>query len=230
MSIQMNQQAIDEIYRIYQQFIVNIPTACKKGCSACCTGNVTVCTAETHAIANHLLSTNRQDLCDRLNIASRVKRFHPKMTTNQLAEMCIRGEEPFDEENDASWGTCPLLVDGECAVYPFRPFGCRCFVSDQTCTEKGFANVDPFVVTVNTVFLQFIEHMDQNGYTANLTDALLYRLAQDEGTGAVSSSKRPTERFIPNRPIRFLLVPPKHREKIHPIVEQLQNVGLKYGI
>jgi hypothetical protein len=45
-------------------------------------------------------------------------------------------------------------------------------VSKRCCSETGFAEMDPVVMTVNDVFMQFIEHLDTGGFSGNFTDVL----------------------------------------------------------
>ncbi len=127
---------LNQIYKIYDEFAETLDVACKQHCAQCCTRNVTLTTLEGYKIADYLISNGKSDLFAKLKDESDKKRFQPLTTTNQLAEICMRGQEPPEEENDPSWGSCPFLTNNECPVYPVRPFGCRCFVSKQNCSEN----------------------------------------------------------------------------------------------
>ncbi|QTA92448.1 YkgJ family cysteine cluster protein [Desulfonema magnum] len=216
---------LNQIYKIYDEFAATLDVACKQYCAQCCTRNVTLTTLEGYKIAHYLISNGKSDLFEKLKDASHKKRFQPLTTTNQLAEICMRGDEPPEEENDPSWGRCPFLTDNECPVYPVRPFGCRCFVSKQNCSETGYADTEPFVIAVNNVFLQFIEHIDAQGFSGNLTDVLLF-MASDNNRQCYKDSTltNPCDGLISNAPIKVVLVSPEHKDKAEPILRSLQSI------
>jgi hypothetical protein len=133
------------------------------------------------------------------------------------------GESLPDEESDPDWGPCPLLEEDRCTVYALRPFSCRAMVSSAHCGISGFADMDEFLVTVNNVFMQYLEHMDQGGMTANMTDMIL--AFSEEGvmeryreTGELEDAPA---FFLRNRPVSILMIPPEHRKKMEPILAEL---------
>jgi len=216
---------LDHIYRVYKGFIAEYETACQKGCDRCCTRNVTLTTLEAHAVAVHLVDEGKIDFFEKFREAIDLPRFIPRLTTNALAEICLRGEDPPEELSDPNWGVCPFLEDGVCPVYAVRPYGCRCMVSAFRCDEAGFAEMDPLIVTVNNVVLQYLEHVDRDGYSGNLTDLLLFfSSGENRRRYRESVLGRPPEGLIRNRPIPALMVPPRHREKILPFINALQGV------
>ncbi len=150
------------------------------------------------------------------------KRFQPIITTNKIADLCIQGKELPDEEIDSSWGRCPLLINDECPIYTARPFGCRCFVSKHSCSEKGYAKVDEFILSVNNIFLQYIEHIDSQGCSGNLLDVLLY-FESSEGRQNYRDgvSNCAENNLVSNRSIPALMIPPEHRLKIQPILQAI---------
>jgi len=216
---------LDHIYRVHEKLAVPENIACKRGCSHCCTCNVTLTGLEAMRMAEYILAGGKAELLiDRLKAASGRKRFQPGFTTNQMADFCMQGQELPEEENDPSWGPCPLLTNGECPVYPVRPFGCRCMVSARNCGETGYADMSEFTAMVNEVVLQYIEHVDAGGYFGNLTDMLLYLLEnrnlQNYRDGIRGNMP---ENLIANQPLRGLMVPPEFRKKIRPILQALEN-------
>jgi hypothetical protein len=217
---------LERIYAVYGDVADGLNLACKRGCDHCCTRNVTLTTLEGYHFVNLLEPSARADLIRRLEKASGGNRFRPRVTTNEISEICLRGEDPPEEELEAGWGSCPLLHESECPFYAVRPFGCRCMVSARNCGETGAADMDPFLVTLNTVILQYIEHVDADGYSGNLTDILLWMGREDNlqryREGALP---RPPEGLIPNRPVKALMVPPRHRAAIKPILEALGEVS-----
>ncbi|MFH1580581.1 MAG: hypothetical protein ABIC39_00645 [Pseudomonadota bacterium] len=165
---------LDRIYKVYDDFARNLDVACKRYCDSCCTRNVTLTTLEGYKIVECLISDGKADLFNSIRKDLHKKRFQPTITTNRLAELSIAGEDIPDERSRYFQEECPILTDRQCPVYKVRPFGCRCFVSKHSCGEKGYAEVDEFILTVNNIFLQYIEHIDLQGCSGNFTDVLLY--------------------------------------------------------
>ncbi len=220
---------LKKIYKIYDSLADSWPSVCRRYCDACCTCNVTMTTLEGALIAEELAAKCKTDLFDRLNAASDNRRFLPKITTNELAERCVQGKSIPDEESDSCWGKCPLLTDHQCPLYPVRPFGCRCFISTTDCRVNGYADVNPFVLSVNNLFLQYIEHIDADGFFGNMTDILVFINTTAHHQGISANTMPPaTGRLIVNQPLKVLLTPPEHREKIRPILNALLQIQDDY--
>lgn len=153
------------------------------------------------------------------------RHFKPQTTTNQMARHCMTGQEIPEEIIDPAWGSCPLLSQKECPIYPIRPFGCRCMMSKTICAETGYADIDAFTLTVANLFNQFIEHLDQDGMTGNLMDVLLF-LDDKNNLSAYQSDKMKTtaKGLIPNSPIPVLMIPPEHRLLVEPLLKALKKV------
>lgn len=224
-----NISVLKKIYKLYDSVSKDWPTACRRYCAACCTCNVTMTTLEGALLFEEMARQENRDLLDRVKAASRNQRFSPQITTNRLAQLCIRGETPPDEESDPKWGACALLTDNQCPLYASRPFGCRCFVSKTDCRGSGCADVDPFVITVNNVFMQFIEHIDVNGYFGNMTDILVYIESSQFNQGFGDSDQKATAPLAPNQALEMLMVPPEHRAKIQPMVNALLQIQGEYA-
>jgi hypothetical protein len=216
---------LDKLYKIYDQFTGLLDIACEKFCADCCTCNVTMTTLEAYKIISALDFDSRQTMLDKLNQQIKKQRFIPKITTNQLADICLSGNSnnPPEEAIDASWGSCPLLDDKACPVYDLRPFGCRCMVSKKRCAASGIAEIDEFTITVNHVFLQYIEHIDQNGSSGNFSDVMGHTIINESGDSNNQSMISRTT-LIKNSPLTTLLIPPEHREKIEPILAALRAI------
>lgn len=227
MDLKTRLSVLDQIYKIYDGIVENWDTACRQYCSECCTRNVILTGLEGYKIITYLISQGRSERLRVIEAESDKKRFQPRMTTNALAALCMKGEEPPEEENESSWGNCPFLQNNECPIYPVRPFGCRCFISKQKCAETGYADVEPFMFAVNTVFLQYIEHIDAGGYSGNFTDVLLF-MASEENRQSYSDGtlKHACKNLITNHPIRTLLVFPEHKERIEPVLKQLTDIKI----
>jgi Fe-S-cluster containining protein len=213
------------IYKLYSEFVGEIETACRKYCADCCTSNVTLTTLEGYYILRALDSAQLQRLWETFEPHAAARKFKPRLTTNELARRCIEGKPIPDEDADVPGGSCPLLENALCPIYALRPFGCRCFISRHPCGEAGYAEVDDAVITVNTLFLQALEHLDAGGCTGNLTDVLRclgdekhrrdYRLARLQCRGA---------ELIENRPLTVWMVPPEQRAQVAPLLESLRKL------
>ncbi len=218
---------LKQVYAIYDDFVSTLQLACKIKCAECCTCNVTVTSLEGYGILERLKAENRQDLLEKLKTVKEQKRFQPKITTNQMADICSQGQDISDEDIDPNWGACPLLVEDECALYDQRPFECRSFCSTINCREAQQAKMDPFVISVNTVFRQFIEHMDSSGASANFTDMLIFLESSENKAVLFNEDQPPKFPLIRNFPAKILMVPPEHVEKIRPIYNALQKIANK---
>ena len=214
---------LDQLYKIYDQFVDSLDIVCEKFCADCCTCNVTMTTLEAYKIISALDLDSRTTMLDKLNQQMGKQRFIPQITTNQLANICLSGDEPPEEKINPSWGPCPLLADDACPVYDLRPFGCRCMVSKQRCADIGTATIDEFTITVNHVFLQYIEHIDQNGFSGNLSDILAHTIFNESADSGNKITLRQTT-MIKNASINALLIPPAHRKKIEPILTALRAI------
>ncbi len=214
---------LDQLYKIYDQFVDSLDIACEKFCADCCTCNVTMTTIEAHKIISALDLDSKKAMQKKLNQQLRKQRFIPKITTNQLADICLSDDDPPEEATDPSWGQCPLLTDNACPVYELRPFGCRNMLSSKRCADTGIAEIDEFIITVNHVFLQYIEHIDQNGFSGNLSDVLAHTIFNESADSGTEITIRQTT-LIKNSPLSALLVPPEHREKIEPILAALRAI------
>ena len=118
------------------------------------------------------------------------------------------------------------MINDECPIYMVRPFNCRCMVSKTNCIDK--AEMDPFVLTVNNVFLQYIEHIDQQGFSGNFTDVLLFMESEDNRKSyGMKDLTNTGEELIKNLPMALLLVPPEHKNKIKPIINSLQTIKVR---
>lgn len=214
---------LNRLYETYDRFIAPFPVACQKFCADCCTCNVTLTTLEARKIVQALDFDSQRNLLNKLRIQMTGPRFLPKITTNQLADLCLSGEDPPEEAMDPSWGHCPLLEDNACRIYDVRPFACRCMISSRRCSDSGAADMDDFILTVNHVFLQYIEHIDKNGFSGNLSDVLA-RLIIQESSSSGDPSGIPQNTLIPNAPLKALLIPPAQREKIAPILSAIRAI------
>lgn len=225
MKISVKLNILHQMNQIYDDFISSYDLACDRLCAHCCTRNVTMTTLEGHRVFKYLESSNKTDLLKRVKSDAKKLRYAPLITTNQLAQLGYEGKEIPEEDPGETVGKCPVLENDTCPIYEARPFGCRCLVSKYNCEAKGYAETDPFVVTVNNIFFQFIEHIDEGGFFGNLTDVLLFletnKTLSDDMADAI---KHPKSDLLKNHPLGVLLIPPEHREQIKSLLESLQHI------
>ena len=171
------------VYNIYGQWVSRYALACRKGCSACCTQSVTMTSLEGMEIVEFFNNKGEAEkLADLLAEIPSSANSAP-MTTNQFARLCLEQRE-IDDEDQGTWNFAPcfFLDDGICTIYDVRPFGCRSFGSQVKCTAGSPAEVAPLHVTVNTVFMQIIEHLNSDGgHWGNMVDILKVQTGQPAG-------------------------------------------------
>ena len=218
--------ALEKIYGIYDTFAASLDLACRKYCTHCCTTSVTLTTVEAYKIIMDLESNTKVDWIEKIQQAAAQTHFKPKITTNQLANLCAQGLEPPEEES-SEWNPCPFLTEDLCTIYAVRPFGCHCLLSRHDCGAEGYADMDDYALSVNTVFLQSIEHMDDNGCTGNLLDVLEVIVSEENRQAYENKTLRcPAVGLIANQPLNILMIPPEHRTKMEPILRSLQAIHI----
>jgi hypothetical protein len=185
---------------------------------------VTLTTLEGYKIIDGLMSATSSDVIQKIQAASEMKLFRPSLTTNRLARLYADGVDPQEEPDNLDLPVCSLLSDHQCPIYELRPYGCRCLVSRHNCGETGYAEIDDFVLSVNTVFLQTIEHIDADGCTGNLVDVWQAMVVGEAyRTNALHCS---ANKLIPNLPLDVLMIPPEHRSRMEPILRELRQIKM----
>jgi Fe-S-cluster containining protein len=224
MVLEQRSDILNKIYGLYDDVVKNLDMACKKYCAACCTPNVTMTTLEEYLIADHMIANGQADIFENIQEKRSKNRFKPKITTNRLADLCMKGNDLPQEEKKHSNKNCPVLKDNLCLIYDVRPYGCRCFMSTHDCSKAGYAQIDPFVMTLNTLFMQFIEHIDFMGFSGNFADVLLLMASKENQENyKMNTLSHPGADFVSNFKIEKLMVPPEHRVKVKPAVDALLN-------
>ncbi len=222
---------LKKIYELYDESIagIGIDIACRKRCSSCCTCNVTMTSLEAEFMISSLTIQEKNNLKILIDKGFPEKRYIPKMSSNSFARMCMQGKDIPVEENDPNWGKCPILMDDMCTFYDVRPFGCRALMSEVQCRKNGYAQIPPMVLTINNLFLQFIEHVDQNGFFGNLSDIMTLFLT-NEPTENIRNHIEIIDdgNILSNEKITALMVPQEHREKIRPTLDKLSSLVKMY--
>ena len=218
---------LNQIYALYNDFSKALSMACRRGCSMCCTQNVTMTTLEGRRIIEYLRSNDEETLLSLAHGTPRSEWYRPTITTNDFALFCLKGEAPPKEQNNCSGIACTFLSNSECMIYEVRPFGCRCFFSTQACETEACAVIDPFLLTVNTVFLQFIEQIDKGGFFGNLNDVLALLASGDRNN--LRNNSAHLRSLSQNRGIPGLLITPEHQERMEPILRDLKRIAFQRG-
>ncbi len=231
---------LKKIYKLYDETIAGFNMACRKKCSSCCTCNVTMTSLEAEFMTASLTNQEKNNLKILIDRCVPGKRYIPKMSSNSFARMCMQGKDIPAEENDPNWGRCPMLVDDLCTLYDVRPFGCRALMSEKQCQKNGYAQIPPIILTINNLFLQFIEHADQNGFFGNMSDVFPLFLADDLKDNASDCinkkdnasdciNKIDGKNLLSNEKIAVLMIPQEHRKKIRPILDKLSSLVIAAG-
>lgn len=213
-------QRLGSLYELYDRFIGETKFACHRGCSECCTCNVTLTSLEVDYIRFLLGARETEVIIERVRKNLSIKRFQPGTTLNGFARACMEGCDVPDEENDPGWGSCPLLSNRVCTIYRVRPFGCRSLVSVGECAVEGVATLSPLILTVNNVFMQYIEHLDCNGVSGNLSDMFLALAGDDLPILPIT---------IKNQKMDGFMVPPEHRQKVGPLLMEMTRIFTDLG-
>ncbi len=218
---------LDRIYGIYDRFYTSLNIACKKNCAHCCTANVTLTTLEGYKLVDYLITTGKLDVIAGLKERAAATRYQPQISTNRLAELYAAEAKVPEDEIASEWEQCTLLADNLCSIYALRPFGCRCFVSRKNCARTGYADIDDFTASVNTVFLQTIEHLDADGCSGNLIDVLQV-MASGDNRRAYANGELKCENngLIVNWSLKVLMIPPEHRARMEPILQELRQIKI----
>lgn len=220
MDLDKRRAALEKIYALYDEFAGGLETVCRKGCAVCCTANVTVTTLEGSRLLDAMAAAGLADH----PLDDRGRGFRPRVTTNHMADLCLKGKDLPEEEMSPNPGPCPLLAKDICPVYDDRPFGCRCMVSFRRCADTGVADMDDWVLTMNHLFLQVIEHLDGGGCSGNLVDVVkILGVPAKRALWETGALVCRAEGLIPNRPIPVLMIPPEYRERAQPWVERLRQ-------
>ncbi|MCG8553228.1 MAG: hypothetical protein MI799_22715 [Desulfobacterales bacterium] len=216
---------LENIYALFDTEMAGFPVACAKQCADCCTCNVTATGLEVAYIHDRLGAGGLDDIRVRLARSWQARRYRPAATTNGFALACMEGRDADEEENDPAWGTCPLLEDGICTIYPVRPLGCRVMMSTTSCRKAGQADMPLLALTITTVFMQFVEHLDAGGIYGSFLDLMEYA-----GKNDLSRSPLPENLNISgttrNLKIPALMIPPEHVEKTQALVQSLAGMIL----
>lgn len=214
---------LETIYSVFENWSSTQSFCCRKGCSTCCSGNVTITSLEGTRILEYCISVNRRAwLLERLKKSK--SPGNPQQTTNEYVLANIQGSEVNQSTNPAR-GRCPFLEGNCCAIYPVRPFSCRCFASETLCDDHESATVtDPYLYG-SIVAMQLIEHLGQFEQWGYMTDVLLNQI-QSKKYDAFNSddccnAQNPSNNLRVAQPLPGYYLPPEYEQQITPLLRAI---------
>ncbi|MBU1056797.1 MAG: YkgJ family cysteine cluster protein [Proteobacteria bacterium] len=169
--VSLKEQILLAIYEEFEKWAKEEKTVCSKGCTACCTQNVTMTAVEGDLIHRHIRENDQMEwFAGKLQEKGNTRR--PEMTTNGFAAACLQGED-VESGSSGNESVCPFLENKSCSIYAVRPFSCRCFVSEETCKPGVAAVIPESYLSASTAVMQIVEHLGQGEYWGNMLDVLL---------------------------------------------------------
>jgi len=226
--INLKLELLEAVYKFYDEYAKKYPSVCVPGCCKCCTTSVLATTLECFYIISYLKSQGKEGLLKRAGGLSEKKYLRPAITTNERAYKCLNRIMPEEGDEDYWVGSCPFLHKNRCLIYKVRPFGCRSFFSEVKCEDSLEAVINPKLLTINILFLQFIEHIDIKGLFGNMIDILLF-FSDSKNLDDYRKSKRilPSSLLLSNRPIPGFLLPPNHQKETNSVLNKLYNTKIR---
>lgn len=198
-----------KVLDLHSKWTDNKSLVCKKGCSECCTLNVSATSLEAELIKSKIGPSLISKVEDYINY----ERFLPKTTTNTIANLAIQDIDPPEEELSNSDKKCPFLYNQECMIYDIRPLSCRVQLSYQDCKKTNIAELDEKTMSINTIFQQYTELLDYDGLSGNIIDLLIH------GSNPVFTAK-----FVKNQVPRAIMIPPQFQEELKPLLKELNEI------
>lgn len=214
----MKEKILFAIFNRFDEWSTHLDFACRKGCSLCCTQNVTITALEGHLIHRFIQKRKPQNWLSEKLVAL-TPPPPPKLTANTFAAACISGTENIPEE-EKSTSPCPFLEENHCSIYLVRPFSCRCFGSLKKCTPFETALLPEYYLSASTMVLQVLEHLSQNSHWGTLVDVLRV-LAELPTPGNVTPPQT-----LMGQPLSGFMMPEKEADKVQEFLEHLLSTGI----
>ncbi len=220
--LELKKAVFHTICRRFDDWAQPFDFACRRGCASCCTRHVTITGVEAQIVLEHVVAGQMQQW-----LAARLETGLPEsragLTTNQLAQLCLEGEDPPAEHRD-SGGPCPFLEHDRCMIYPVRPFACRCFASTSSCRPGGCAVVEPAYLAAATAVSQIIEHLGQFDLWGNMLHVLYVIGCESEVIDPEPNENSLTDvrnRCTTAQPLPGFLFDESDRVRVVPLIESI---------
>ncbi len=195
------------IYDLWDKWWDDSCFSCGPGCASCCTRGVLATTIESQYLSHTCPDTTRRVLS---TITSPAAFNAPLLTTNGFAELCLAGrQEPQDPYVQDLLPCYFLDSKGMCSVYDGRPLACRIMASQKPCS--GHASTPDYHVSMATVFMQAVEHLD-SGWWGSIWTLLAMQVGNDR-------QYHPALRRC--RKIPGFLIAGEEKVLLSPVMEQL---------
>ncbi len=203
------------IYRLFDEWAGEYNFACGEGCATCCTRSVTMTSLEGEVIRDYI--NGRPELLARLHNLP-VDAPTPILTTNGFAAACFREEEIANGSTTWDMRPCVFLDHNRCPIYPVRSFMCRSFGSQVRCREDTAAVVSPLYLTLTTVIMQCIEHLDQGNPWGNMLSILHCQSLTGPQTDLL------TKQLPRAEPIPGFFIPPGEADRLSDQIRTLMGL------
>lgn len=227
----MKYKILCTIYDIFADWArFHLASACKLGCNACCTRNVTISANEGSMILRYVQAENLSIWFSRKLAGPRHHRS-ALLTTNEFAAACREGQETNAEEH-YNGSPCPFLENQLCGIYPARPFACRLFSSTRQCSSTQPALVPEFYIEAATAVSQLIEHLGQKEYWGNMLDVLPALIDSGEFQGicaGIEPAQIVEARFgtLSAKPLPGFLLSAENLDKVSPLLDALFSTHIE---
>jgi hypothetical protein len=227
----MMQDILETIFSLYEAWIKDLPVSCRRGCSTCCTLNVSISWFEGWRIHRFIKANCMEEwLAWQLDRDVPVNR--PQLSTNAFAGACLAGTSidvlPMDHTS-----TCPFLEDNLCCIYEVRPFACIGFASQTPCSPGQPARVPPYYLAATTAIDQILEHLSQGYPWGNMISVLL-ALAETPAFRRVAEILANSERIqqhhnacLTAMPLPGFLIGRENQTQVFPLLEKIYNADIK---
>ena len=110
-------ELMEESYEMFntmlEELTLNPPLACKKGCIYCCINQVSLTEPEALYLGYHLLESRSSE-----QLLDLEKKTHTLLTS-------LKGKSRQEIGMERHLHPCLFMEEGNCSIYPARPFVCR---------------------------------------------------------------------------------------------------------
>ncbi len=227
----MKEKILIAIYRAFEQWSDKLHVACQKGCSSCCTQNVTLTALEGTRI-HHFIRKQQREKWFAGILQKSPRRLPSQMTSNEYAAFCLQGKEVNPDEGQ-NFSPCPFIVNNCCTIYEVRPFSCRCFASQSRCSPTQAAQLPEYYITASTAVMQLLEHLGQFDYWGNMIDVLVAQCKMPQNSTTAlhlrdqSLPRLAEEQILKAKPLPGFLIPEEDYPQIEPLLTTIFSTKIE---